>query len=270
MSVHCYSLYSNSPDSHRRNHHQVRLIQCLQQHILFNHPHHIDIDIHGPESLFYPVITTSRSPLLEIDYNLHKSNATYFTDLDINRVHLIACLFKNQLALGFSGGDLNIALGSTACVFRREIKPYQAYEIHTRVLAWDEKWLYLVSHFVIPSKKPTRASLFSSSQPQSLKNAGRKAQTVGEAQKAILASAITRYVFKRGRISVAPENVLTKAKLLPPRQDGSSKRQSSSSWTWETVEGERQQGLKIAMSFLGLDALHGIFNGNDGNAIGVF
>ncbi|PWY87434.1 hypothetical protein BO70DRAFT_427379 [Aspergillus heteromorphus CBS 117.55] len=240
----------------------IRLLNCLKEHIILHRARKLSITTHGAQSLFYPVITTSSSPLLEIDYNLHKSNATYFTDLDINRVHLIATLFKNQLALGFMGGDLGIALGSTACVFKREIKPYQRYEIHTRVLCWDEKWLYFVSHFVKVGGKGS--VVFEAG------GKGRKGMGMGRAgdvdEKRVLASAITRYVFKKGRISVAPEKVLMQAGLLP-EVDG--KGDGDGFWTYEMVEEERKRGLEVAKSFLALDALHGTFRGNR-NAIGVF
>ncbi|CAK40115.1 uncharacterized protein An09g01760 [Aspergillus niger] len=158
----------------------VRLLNCLKEHIILNRARQVVITTHGPQSLFYPVITTSSTPLLEIDYNMHKSNATYFTDLDINRVHLISSLFKDQLALGFSGGELNIALGSTACVFKREIKPYQAYEIHTRLLSWDEKWVYFVSHFVKTGGKKDKGEVVFGGSATGVKD-----------EKCILASAVT-------------------------------------------------------------------------------
>ncbi|GLA41776.1 hypothetical protein AnigIFM63309_009882 [Aspergillus niger] len=232
----------------------VRLLNCLKEHIILNRARKVVITTHGPQSLFYPVITTSSTPLLEIDYNMHKSNATYFTDLDINRVHLISSLFKDQLALGFSGGELNIALGSTACVFKREIKPYQAYEIHTRVLSWDEKWVYFVSHFVKTGGKKDKGEVVFGGSATGVKD-----------EKCILASAVTRYVFKKGRISVSPETVLSRAGLLPEK----GVKMKEGFWSWEQVEEERKRGLEVAKSFLALDGLHAMFRG-DGKAIGVF
>jgi len=35
-----------------------------------------------------------------------------------------------------------------AFFFLNEIKPYEGYELWTRVLCWDEKWVYTVKHFV--------------------------------------------------------------------------------------------------------------------------
>ena len=45
-------------------------------------------------------------------------------------------------------GGVGVHLGGVNALFRREIKPLQRYEVWTRILAWDEKWLYLVQHFV--------------------------------------------------------------------------------------------------------------------------
>jgi hypothetical protein len=94
-----------------------------------------------------------------MDYNLHKSNSTYFTDLDISRMHLVVCIMRRGLhkvhyktAKPLMGentkGRFNIVFGGVQCSFRREIRPGQSYEVWTRILAWDNKWLYLVSHIV--------------------------------------------------------------------------------------------------------------------------
>ena len=47
-----------------------------------------------------------------------------------------------------SKGMVKVMLGGVHCSFRREVGIYQPYEIWTRVLAWDRKWLFVVSHFV--------------------------------------------------------------------------------------------------------------------------
>lgn len=44
--------------------------------------------------LFMPSILDTRPTLLECDFNLHKSNSTYFTDLDIARSHLSGILLS--------------------------------------------------------------------------------------------------------------------------------------------------------------------------------
>lgn len=193
----------------------------------------------------------SRVPLLDCDYNLHKSNSTYFTDFDVARLHLLVCLaskgmVKTGTELG-KGARVGIALGAVSCNFRREIKPYEAFEVWTRVLAWDQKWIYTISHFVKKgSVKPKGWTL----QPWRKAWQGRRnnARTANEltaeevkvlekiattenegnlakgaispsttpAHPAIFASAIARYVFKYKRLTIPPERILRNSNLLPP------------------------------------------------------
>ncbi|KJK76396.1 hypothetical protein H634G_08287 [Metarhizium anisopliae BRIP 53293] len=117
-----------------------------------------------PRALFKPIISETRAPLLEIDYNLHKSNSTYFTDLDVARTHLVSYLTRpamrsltDNARTGLvldpktgrpARGPMGIMLGSVSCSFKREIRAYRAYELWSRLLAWDRKWLYIVTHFL--------------------------------------------------------------------------------------------------------------------------
>lgn len=90
--------------------------------------------------------------MLECDYNMHKSNTTYFTDLDMSRGNISLVLFRKPFN-PFPGPEHFIMiLRGANCVWRKEIAPYVAYELWTRVLAWDEKWIYLVFHFVKAGK----------------------------------------------------------------------------------------------------------------------
>ncbi len=42
-------------------------------------------------------------------------------------------------------------LASLKIRFRIELKPFQAYGLETRVLCWDEKWVYMEQRFIIRS-----------------------------------------------------------------------------------------------------------------------
>ena len=94
----------------------------------------------SPSALFQPVITSSRSPFLECDYNLHKSNSTYFSDFDVGRLELLVSLCgygidqtRKELAKESKDGFATM-LGGVSCNFKREIKPFQAFEVWTRIL----------------------------------------------------------------------------------------------------------------------------------------
>lgn len=157
-----------------------------------------------PYPLFAPVSIFSRSPLLETDWNAHKSNSTFFSDLDISRGALVTKLLwhagsEGARALDRQGykGKVGIPLGSVHISFRREIKPYERYEVRSRLLGWDRKWLVIGSYFIRPK--------------------------TGE----VLASALSKYVIKKGRFTVPPENCLRRAGWLPERP-GILKQPSSS------------------------------------------
>lgn len=275
-----------------------------------------------PHALFQPLITSSRSPLTECDYNLHKSNSTYFSDLDISRTHLVTALLRKGIRrLSRSKSDAErapgtehiekgafaIALGGITCHFRREIKPYARFEIWTRLLCWDRKWLYLVSHMVRPgTAKPTAFSLQPWRRARPGKSvhdmAAEEAEQLRETLKgAVFATSIAKYVVKKGRWTVPPERVLTNSGLLPPRpeegEDGAAANGSANGaatapeqsqpvdgsyvlpavtpgddgeWTWEKIEAERLRGLKLAEHFAELDGLHDEFNGGVDGALGEY
>ncbi|KAI9848830.1 MAG: hypothetical protein M1837_006346 [Sclerophora amabilis] len=248
--------------------------------------HTVKVEHHGAHALFQAVITTSRSPLLECDYNGHKSNSSYFSDLDLSRTELLLTLFKTVLSPSKKSGDavgkektrkVNVALGGVTCTFRRQIKPYESFEIWSRVLCWDEKWIFIVSHFVQKGAvKPSRYTLKgprgmtkspsnSSAKPEGKElGCDRERSTRPDVHPAIFASSIAKYVFKSGRKTIAPETVLSETGLLPPEPTAAPEFHDGGDveWTWERVQEENRHGLEIASLFTGLDAVHGTFRGN--------
>merc|ERR1711939_1239236 len=78
-----------------------------------------------PKHLFAPIITSSRNTPWDTDYNLHKSNSTYFADLDIGRAHAMGLIIRTGLSRLNKGdeegltedirnmkGSYNVALGA--------------------------------------------------------------------------------------------------------------------------------------------------------------
>ncbi|KIW12039.1 hypothetical protein PV08_09313 [Exophiala spinifera] len=150
--------------------------------------------------LFGYVSIFSRAPLLETDYNLHKSNSTYFTDLDESRMALMARILMPNRDKGIKAleeqehkGRSAVILGSVHTSFHREIKPYERYEVRSRVLGWDKKWFVIASYFVRPATKGK--------------------------QEVVLASALSKYVVKKGRFTVSPERCLMTAGWLPEKPE---------------------------------------------------
>lgn len=255
------------------------------------------------DALFRPVILKGgHTPWMECDYNLHKSNSTYFSDLDIARTELVTCLMAKAIRgpktespkAGQTGntkgtdpadstpGNYMMALGAVSCSFKKEIKPYENYEIWTRVLSWDRKWIYLISHIVREGTvRPTQWALQPWKDDAKLGRKSRKAVKKGNVvnqspdgsricpdkasdqgvdfKRAILATSIAKYVMKKGRLTIPPEDVWEHCGLIPARNKPTSKGtldQDESQWTWDRVEKERLRGLEIAEKFAALDDLH--------------
>lgn len=152
--------------------------------------------------LFESVSIFTRSPLLETDYNLHKSNSTYFSDLDESRTALMTKVLIPSLKQGSKNlereghkGRLAVILGSVHTTFHREIMPYERYEVRSRVLGWDKKWIVIASWFIRPATKGK--------------------------DEVVLASALSKYVVKKGRFTVSPERCFTTAGWLPAKQQDS-------------------------------------------------
>ncbi|KAM0124588.1 hypothetical protein ACHAPC_010865 [Botrytis cinerea] len=247
-----------------------------------------------PDALFLPSITSTHAPLSECDYNLHKSNSTYWTDLDMSRGRLGLLLFQKGLSV-FPGKDATLSiLSSNSIVFRQEIKPFQSYEIWTRVLSWDHKWLYLVSHIVVKGRfKPESCFL----QPQVKGRKGKSSQRPASKEqrlKGIYASAISRYVFKKGRVTVPPSKMLDHCGLLPlalPSHDANERTSRNDMMTSDSlnirsnehlyfdenkvqllqaIEKRRIDALPIAQLLAGWDAVHDQFMGDTEPALGRY
>lgn len=180
----------------------------------------------------------------------------------------------------YPAGRLTVMLGSVYCAFKKEILPYERYEMRSKVAGWDDKWLYVLTFFFRPEK--------------------RKGQG-----KTLLAVGVSKYVTKKGRLTVRPEKVLRASGLLPARPEGEDISAAASSletpsegmvnvengleesavrevltlgestnidqavldneqktrsswdgslWTWEKIEQERLRGLETVRGFISMEA----------------
>jgi acyl-CoA thioesterase FadM len=132
-----------------------------------------------PKSVFeISEFNTYNSPM-ECDFYLHKSNSCYFEELDIARSHLMTTIFQKFFHdyKTESGSYAFVPVGNIFGSFKREIKPFQKYSIKSRVLAWDNKWLFILSKFVIGKDK-------------------------------VASTMVTKYVLKDGRKTINPEQAI--------------------------------------------------------------
>ncbi|KAI1363819.1 capsule polysaccharide biosynthesis protein [Xylaria arbuscula] len=261
-----------------------RVINGMVSHLLVR-----EIHTYTPDKLFQPIKTNTHVTLLEVDYNVHKSNSTYFADLDVSRTHLVGHLLARgmhelnsnattRLVVDPSEpsqparGAFGVVLGGVQCSFKKELKPYQRYEMWSRILAWDRKWMYIVTHFVD-------------------KGAVTPGSTPRDWEKKIHASAVSKYVFKIGRLTVHPAVLIETSGLLPERPGGWVKVEGSeemngtatatanghdheeekdTAWDWRRTEAERLKGLEYAQHLAGLDGLLTQFEPGEAGPLGVF
>ncbi|KAI0178930.1 hypothetical protein GGR52DRAFT_281892 [Hypoxylon sp. FL1284] len=256
----------------------------------------------GPAHIFQPIITSSTAQLMEIDFNMHKSNSSYFADVDIARTHLVCTLFAKGIekmrggTAAYTGSKkpvFGLALGGVSCNFKREVRPYEDYEIWSKILTWDEKWIYIVTHFVRKdAATPKQFSLYPTQSPnQSRRNSADmssdedllRLSTVSSASSAnsngngsgdeakpdkhIFATALSKCVFKSGRRTVSPELMFQMSGLLPA---GIPEDKEFKAVTLEQIEAQRLKGLETAQLLGGQtqQSLESEFGGSDCEALG--
>lgn len=92
----------------------------------------------------------------------------------------------------------------------------------TKILTWDKKWLYVVTHFFkkdanIEPRKMTPHTC----QNSVVVSTNTKRRNSVKFKSAIAASAFSKVVFKNRRITISPEVMLEASGLLPRRHDKS-------------------------------------------------
>ena len=199
------------------------------------------------------MVLATRSPLMEIDFYMHKNNSTFFSDADISRWYLIAALLLPTLRsppASLTGVDdrkksLAVLMGSVGCRFHKEIKAYELFEVYTRILSWEEKWVYFESQFVRPHGNRKQSVAKFQSKPLADGQVAKQSVPKDE----ILATLVSKCVFKYGRKTVEPARVFEGSGLLPTSSRGET-RKMTPLWSREQIEQERLRGLQMAKAIL--------------------
>lgn len=82
--------------------------------------------------------------LNDCDLNLHMNNGRYLTFMDLGRLHLTAqCgLLRETLSRRWMP-----VLAAAEITYIRSLKPFTRFELVTRLLTWDERYVYLEQRF---------------------------------------------------------------------------------------------------------------------------
>lgn len=81
----------------------------------------------------------------DLDSNLHMNNGRYLTVMDLGRLNLI---LRTGLWRVVMEKKLAPVLGSVQMRFRLPLQPFQLFDLETRVLCWDDKWIYMEQRFL--------------------------------------------------------------------------------------------------------------------------
>lgn len=80
----------------------------------------------------------------DCDLNLHMNNGRYLTFMDLGRTHLMAQagMLKEMLRRRWLP-----VLAAAEITFIRSLNPFERFELVTRLVTWDEKYVYLEQTF---------------------------------------------------------------------------------------------------------------------------
>lgn len=81
----------------------------------------------------------------DLDFNGHVNNGRYFTLADVGRMDYVLRTGAARVALRRRAAPI---VGDAMAKFRKDLKPFERFELHTRVLGWDEKWVFMEHRFV--------------------------------------------------------------------------------------------------------------------------
>jgi len=81
----------------------------------------------------------------DLDFNLHVNNGRYLALADIGRLDWFVRTGALQIARQRQALPV---VGDAMAKFRRDLKVFQGFEIHTRLIGWDSKWGFIEHRFV--------------------------------------------------------------------------------------------------------------------------
>lgn len=276
---------------------QIRVFNGFTLHYLPRRHLPVPVSTSSSPTIFRPTVYSTSVPLGEIDFSFHKSNSTYLTDLDVARGYHVYTVFRQSFFAWTTkyGAKKRVfpVLGGATCVWKKEIKPLEKVDVWTRVLGWDEKWFYMVSHFVRPSATNTGTAKGGKNQAEGITTGGSKegANTsqwngknkVKDGQDSdkerifnkeegpqdevkkeeepinpnIYATCICKYVLKQGRKTVKPEEFFKLGGLM----GNESLEGFKENWQEinKVIEEKRLEGMKLAAHVAALDEGHKLF-----------
>lgn len=99
----------------------------------------------------------------DLDFNIHANNARYNEVLDFARFDFFMRLAAAGGGILKDAGKLKIGNGGVSIFFLRELRPFQAYWVRTRVIGIDKKWCFFLHTFESGKKDSPKVHALASS-----------------------------------------------------------------------------------------------------------
>ena len=84
------------------------------------------------------VITTRVWPN-DLDLNMHMNSGRYLSMMDIGRVEILA---RTRMLRPVLKRGWRPMVGATFIRYKKSLLPFERFTIRSRIVCWDEKWLY--------------------------------------------------------------------------------------------------------------------------------
>jgi acyl-CoA thioesterase FadM len=81
----------------------------------------------------------------DLDLYRHVNNGRYLTLADLGRIDWFVRTGVTQLALRRGARPI---IGDAMAKFRRDLRLLQSFDVHSRLLGWDRRWMFLEHRFV--------------------------------------------------------------------------------------------------------------------------
>lgn len=76
----------------------------------------------------------------DLDINVHMNNARYLALMDLGRLDMI---IRSGMAARVWADKLQPVIGAALVRYRRPLAPFKPITLRSRLLAWDDKWLFI-------------------------------------------------------------------------------------------------------------------------------
>lgn len=76
----------------------------------------------------------------DIDFNLHLNDGRYVSFMGLGRAHLLTRTGVLRKALARRWAPV---VGGVIVRYRREIRTFERFTLRSRIIGWDEKWIYV-------------------------------------------------------------------------------------------------------------------------------